>query len=572
MTSRDCVFDRYALQVGGILIACGLLLGCEGSAPPASEPTQTLDGDPWFEERSQQAGLEFTQRSGQGDRYLFPEITCGGAALFDMDGDGDLDAYLVQSGRFTDEPEVRPPNQLFRNRGDGTFEELTDGSGADDRGYGMGVATGDYDNDGDVDLYVTNVGPNVLLRNDGSGRFTDVTSLAGVGHTGWSTSAAFLDYDADGDLDLFVVNYIYWLINAERDCFTPAGMRDYCDPKVYEAPAEDILYRNNGDGTFTDVSAEAGITTAYGNGLGVVAGDFNGDHLVDVFVANDGMLNQLWLNEGDGHFHDGAMLSGCALDQDGIAKAGMGVAANDVDDDSDLDLLVVNLYNESDSFYRNAGEYFVDDTAIVGLGTVSRIFTRFGTALLDFNNDGRLDLYEANGRVRRQSILHSDDPFAEPNLLLHGTARGRFEEVCPRGGTASPLVAASRAAVFGDIDNDGGIDILVVNRDGPAHLLHNVVKNRGHWLMFRVLDEHGRDAIGATVTLHVGERTITREVRSAYSYLAANDPRIHVGLGDHTGAEGVTVRWVNSTVERFDRYDADQVVTLRYGSGMRVGE
>ncbi|MCH8212370.1 MAG: CRTAC1 family protein, partial [Planctomycetes bacterium] len=397
-------------------------------------------------------------------------------------------------------------------------------------------------------------------------------SLAGVGHTGWSTSAAFLDYDADGDLDLFVVNYIHWSINAERDCFTPAGMRDYCDPKVYEAPAEDILYRNNGDGTFTDVSAAAGITAAYGNGLGVVAGDFNGDHLVDVFVANDGMLNQLWLNEGDGHFHDGAMLSGCALDQNGIAKAGMGVAANDVDDDSDLDLLVVNLYNESDSFYRNAGEYFVDDTATVGLGTVSRIFTRFGTALLDFDNDGRLDLYEANGRVRRQSILHSDDPFAEPNMLLHGTARGGFEEVRPRGGTASLLVATSRAAAFGDIDNDGGIDILVVNRDGPAHLLHNVVKNRGHWLLFRVLDEHGKDALGARLTLRAGGRVVTREVRSAYSYLAANDPRIHVGLGDHTGAEDVAVRWVNGTVERFGRYDADQVVTLRYGSGMRVGE
>ncbi|MCZ6709677.1 MAG: CRTAC1 family protein [Gammaproteobacteria bacterium] len=572
MTSPDRVSSRHANWPTGILIACGFLLGCEGSAPPDEEPAQTLNGDPWFEERSQQAGLDFTQRSGQRGQFLFPEITCGGAALFDMDADADLDVYFVQSGRFADDPADRPPNQLFRNRGDGTFEEVTDGSGADDRGYGMGVATGDYDNDGDVDLYITNVGPNVLLRNDGKGRFADVTGHAGVGHPGWGTSAVFLDYDADGDLDLFVVNYIYWSINVERDCFTPAGMRDYCDPKVYEAPAEDVLYRNNGDGTFTDVSAEAGITTAYGNGLGVVSGDFNGDHLVDVFVANDGMLNQLWINQGNGHFHDGAMLSGCALDQNGIAKAGMGVAANDVDDDSDLDLLVVNLYNESDSFYRNAGEYFVDDTATVGLGTVTRTFTRFGTALLDLDNDGRLDIYEANGRVRGQSSLHSDDPFAEPNMLLYGTASGGFEEVRPRGGTASPLVATSRAAAFGDIDNDGGIDILVVNRDGPAHLLRNIVDRRGLWIMFRVLDEHARDALGATVTLQVGERTITRDVRTAYSYLAANDPRIHVGLGDHTGAEDVTVRWVNGPVERFGRYDADQVVTLRHGSGMRVGE
>jgi len=547
------------------------LLAPAGCADPLPEGGRASPSDPpaWFDEVARASGLDFVHQSGHRVRYLFPETTCGGAALFDMDGDGDLDVYLVQSGRLVEPTEERPGNRLLRNLGDGTFEDATAGSGADDRGYGISVATGDYDNDGDVDLYVTNVGPNVLLRNDGRGRFTDVTNEAGAGlaHPGWGASAAFVDYDADGDLDLFVVNYIHWTILSERDCYSAAGVPDYCNPNNYQAPARDLLYRNNGDGTFTDVTGPAGIGAGLGNGLGVVCGDFTGDSRIDIFVANDGMYNQLWVNQGDGSFRDLAFTTGCAVDQAGQAKAGMGIAALDIDDDGDLDLLVVNLQSETDSFFRNTGSFFMDETAAVGLGGVSRGFTRFGTAFVDFDNDGAVDLYEANGRVRRAAAMYTDDPYAEPNLLFRGTASGRFEEVAPRGGTATLLAHTSRAAVFGDVDNDGGVDILVVNRDAAAYLLRNVVRDRGHWVLLRVLEENGRNALGATVTLSVEGRRVTRDVRTAYSYAAANDPRVHVGLGTATAVTQVTVRWPGGATESFGSFEADQVITLRHGEG-----
>ncbi len=540
------------------------ITGCDQSQQPdpAVNSVGASAAPPWFEEAASARGLVFSHVSGHTGKCLFPEITTGGAALFDMDNDGDLDAYLVQGGAMNGDVD-QMSNRLFRNDGQGNFEDVTQGSGADDRGYGMGVATGDFDNDGDTDLYVTNLGRNTLLANDGGGRFEDVTETAGVGHERWSSSAAFVDYDADGDLDLFVTNYIYWSINAERDCYTPAGIPDYCQPNSYEAPAQDILYRNDGDGAFTDVSGPSGIGNGFGNGLGVVCGDFNADGFIDIYVANDGKPNQLWLNQGNGTFKDEAMLSGCATDQDGIEKAGMGVAAIDIDDDLDLDLLVVNLTNEADSFYRNQGEYFKDDTALIGLGVASRGFTRFGTAFADFNNDGRLDLYEANGRVQQHTSAAGGDPFAEANLLFSLTPNGRFEEVRPRGGTKNLLVATSRAAAFGDIDNDGGVDVLIVNRDADAHLLRNVVQNRGHWIAFRVVNRHGADALGATVTMNVGDRTVSRDVRTAYSYLAANDPRIHVGLGDAGEVTDVTVRWPDGQIQQFGAHEADQIVELR---------
>ena len=501
---------------------------CRGPEPgPAESPAATPavpPGPVWFEDVAAASGLSFVHRSGHRDRFLLPEIMVGGAALFDMDGDGDLDAYLVQSGSLDTPAEPRPGNQLFRNRGDGTFEDVTAGSGADDVGYGMGVAAGDYDDDGDIDLYVTNVGPNTLLRSEGDGRFTDVTGSAGVGDPSWSASATFLDFDRDGDLDLYVTNYLDWSAATELSCYSLSGAPDYCSPKNYDAPVADTLFRNDGGGTFTDVSADAGLHTAFGPGLGVVVGDLDGDGFEDIFVANDGMVNQLWSNPGRLPLADVALERGTAIDQDGKTKAGMGVHAADVDDDGDLDLLVVNLDGESDSFYRNQGDFFADDTAAIGLRAVSRPFTRFGTALLDFDNDGRLDLYQANGRVGLQSELFADDPYAELNLLYRGTPDGRLEEVSPRGGTAAPLVATSRAAAFGDVDNDGGIDILVVNRDAAPYLLRNRIPDRGHWIGFRVLDARGRDALGATVALTVGAARVHARFARATAIWRATIP------------------------------------------------
>lgn len=545
------------------------LAACSGASGPTSSRSADVTAVPWFEDISAASGVRFVHRSGHAGAHKLPEIMGGGAALFDMDGDGDLDALFVQSGQLGLPRGTPSGHRLYRNRGDATFEDVSEASGLNGvSGYGMGVATADYDNDGDVDLYLTGLGSNVLLQNDGRGRFRDVTQAAGVAGSGWSTSATFIDIDADGHLDVFVTRYLDWDPARERECYSLTGQVDYCSPKNYDAPTHDLLFRNLGDGTFADLSHAAGLTAAVGNGLGVVADDVNGDGWMDVFVANDGTPNHLWINRGGRRFEESALLSGVAIDQDGVAKAGMGVHAADVDDDGDNELIVVNLDGESDSFFRNEGRFFVDATVSAGLRVASRPFTRFGVALLDFDNDGRLDLFEANGRVGLQAAAFSADPYAEPNLLFRGDADGRFREVTPRGGTTQPLVATSRATAFGDLDNDGGLDILVANRDAAPHLLRNIVPARGRWLMARVLDRHGRDAIGAVVEVAAGGRRLRRDVRTGYSYLAGNDPRVHVGLGSVATIDGVIVRWPGGAHEQFGPFESNQVIEIRQGRGL----
>ena len=564
--ARACLGAAGASLLGALLAACGAapstpVAGGAGASTPAASAS------PWFEDIATTAGLVFTHRSGHaGSTFRLPEIMGGGAALFDMDGDGDLDALLVQSGTLAG-ADTGARHALFRNDGGGRFADVTAGSGVAVAGYGMGVATGDYDGDGDADLYLTNLGANVLLQNDGTGHFSDVTAKARVAGSGWSTSATFVDADADGDLDLFVSRYLAWEPSRERQCFSLTGVVDFCSPKNYDAPTTDLFFRNAGNGAFSDESAKAGFTAARGNGLGVLAEDVNGDGRVDLFVANDGTPNHLWINGGGGRFTESALAWGVAIDQDGAPKAGMGVHAADVDDDGDNDLLVMNLDTESDSYFRNDRSFFVDATTTVGLRVASRRFTRFGMALVDFDNDGRLDLYEANGRVGRQGDTFAADPYAEPNLLFRGRAGPTFEEVAPRGGTAAALIGTSRAAAFGDVDNDGGVDILVANRDGSPYLLRNVAPSRGHWAQFSVRTRQGSDALGAVLTIRAGGRTWRRDVRTGYSYLAANDPRVHVGLGSVTRIDAVDVRWTDGGSERFGPFDADQVVRLRRGGG-----
>jgi hypothetical protein len=562
---------RETLLTAGCVILLAASSACTKTpeAPPdgpeATQATVSTGATPWFEDVRAEAGVDFLHDSGtaNADRILFPQIMAGGAALFDLENDGDLDLYFVQAGTL-DGPATLG-NMLYRNDGTGRFDNITDGSGAGDTGYGMGVAAGDVDNDGLTDLYVTNVGRNALLQNRGDGTFEDITAPAGVGDPAWSTGAAFLDYDGDGDLDLYVCNYVDWARERELDCFTPAGRPDYCSPNSYEAPRADTLYRNDGDGTFTDVSADAGMFTRRGNGLGVVCGDFDHDQRIDIFVANDQMENHLWRNNGDGTFTDIAIDMGCAVDVHGEPKAGMGTVTEDVDDDDDLDLLVVNLRAQADSFFRNEGTYFIDDTSMVGLGSASRSFTRFGVGWLDFNNDGRLDLYQANGRVVivSERTPRSEDPYAEPNMLLNGTADLKFRPITPDGGTTAGLIHTSRAAAFGDIDNDGGIDIVVVNKDAQPYILRNIVSDRGNWARFTVLDEHNRPALGAELRLDIGSRTLRRDVKSAYSYCAANDPRIHIGMGDEVAIRAVRIRWPDGRESTFGPFEANQDVTLR---------
>ena len=567
-----CPGDRAQRLAAAAGASAALLAGCgeraedRGTAPDAPggpETPSSASPAPWFEEVAAGRGLDFRHISGQDGEKWLPRIMGGGAALVDADGDGDLDAYLVQSGSLTAAASGQPPNRLYRNRGDGHFEAARE-AGAEAPGYGMGVAAGDVDNDSDVDLYVTNLGENALLRNLGRGRFEDATEGSGLGDPGWGASAAFFDYDRDGDLDLVLVNYLRWRADSEIDCVNTLGLPEFCGPQSYAAPTPDRLYRNDG-GAFTDVSAAAGFETVAGNGLGVACADFDGDGLQDVFVANDQTMDRLWLNRGE-RFEESAMMAGCAVDEDGKPKAGMGIAVADVDDDGDPDLAVCNMHDETDSYFLNEGSYFRDVTAGRGLGA-SRRFTRFGMGWLDFDNDGYLDLYEANGKVEVRERRYADDPYAEPNLLFKGAPGGFFTESEPRGGTAEPLVFTSRAAAFGDVDGDGGVDILVANCDGPAHLLRNVASPRGSWISFRVVLENGRDAIGAAVSLQAGERRLVRDVRAAYSYLASSDPKVHFGLGDEARVFDVAVHWPDGSSERFGDFAAGAVVELRRGAG-----
>lgn len=533
-----------------------LLLACN---PP-------IHDDVWFTDKAIERGIEFTHESGFKDRPYLPEIMGGGVALVDVEGDGDLDIYFVQSGWHLGsevQPSDVPPNELYRNDGSGHFTRAPIDEVPATIAYGMGVTTGDYDNDGDTDLYITNLGENALLRNDGHGRFDDVTLEAGVSDPKWSTAATFSDFDADGDLDLFVVNNLKWSAANEINCYS-RGIPTYCLPTNYQSPARDSMFRNNGDGTFTDVTSEAGIELAYGNGLGTVPADFDGNGLLDLFVANDTMVNQLWLNQGDLRFVNRAVQWACAVDNHGFAKAGMGVDTIDLDDDLDHDVLVVNLEGQSDSVYVNQGTYFRDQTSHVGLGAGSRRFTRFGIAFADFDNDSVIDLLEANGKVDGDP-KNETDVFAEPNMLFKGKfidGLVRFEPMVRIDGTESTQTHTSRALAVGDLDLDGDIDAVIVNRDWHPYVLINTVGQDFNWIRFRVLNQYGSDAIGATVTLSIGDKRQRRYVKVAGSYLSSHDPHVHFGLGEVEKVSDVLVRWPTGEEQQFGDFQANQIVEL----------
>lgn len=551
------------------LLVGSLQVCCRRDDSSTSPAEHVGSSNIWFEEIAQEAKIDFKHTPFIKQRFYMVENVSSGVGLFDYNGDGYLDIYFVQGGDYQTPASENLGNQLFENLGDGTFKDVTEVAGVGDTGYGMGCACGDFDNDGDVDLYVTNVGPNVLYRNNGDGTFTDVSAKAGVDDPSWSTSCAFVDYDQDGWLDIFSVNYLNWSPQRELTCKGTHGERDYCTPKDYQAPAPDTLYHNNGDGTFTDVSERVGLRKVFGNGLGIVCGDFNGDGNTDVYVANDQMANQLWMGDGSGRFTDQALLSGCALNAFGAAEASMGVMAIDVENDGDLDIFLSHLHTESNTFYRNDDGLFNDVTARLGLALPSLPYTGFGLGFADFDHDGHLEVLIVNGRVnKRPSAFGSDDPYVEPNILFRGGSGGRFVANIPNAGLIKPLIKNSRGAAFGDIDNDGDIDVVIANLGGPAHILRNVIgAQSGGWVMFRVLNRKGVDAIGASVRVTSAGRQQWRSVQTVYSYCASNDPRVHFGLGDETTIDKVLVRWPLGREEEFGPFQAGRHYDLKEGQG-----
>ncbi|HVR29981.1 MAG TPA: CRTAC1 family protein [Thermoanaerobaculia bacterium] len=569
----DAWFNRLVRAASGLIPA--LLLGCgpaEGDRPQHLDSTDSEP--PLFVDVAAESGLDFVHDNGATGEFYFPELAHAGAAFLDFDNDGWLDVYLVQSGPLPARPSTElNANRLYRNLGDGTFENVTATAGVGDRGYGTGVAVADYDRDGWVDLYVTNLGANTLYRNDGPGAdglitFTDVTAETGVGDPGYSTCAAFFDFDRDGDLDLYVCNYLEWSPRAERPCLGFNGRRGYCRPGEYP-PQSDTLYRNDGAGadgrvTFTDVSRHAGMRAVKAAGLGVVTADFDGDGWVDVYVANDQMPNHLWINAGDGTFREEALHRGAAINDLGLPEAGMGVATEDWDDDGAWDLWVVNLSGETNTFYRNlGGGEFRILTDELRLGAVSQPYTGFGTGFFDYDNDGHFDLFIANGRVNVGDDMEFD--YAEPNQLLRGLPGGPFEDVSARAGPALALLEVSRAAAFGDYDNDGDVDILVANNDGPVRLLRNEVGSRSHWLSVQLMGLTGnfdRDGLGSVITIEAAGRIRRRQVQPAYSYGASNDPRVHFGLGQVDRIDRLHVTWADGTTQVLEGVTADQLLRV----------
>ena len=550
------------------LIACAACVSTPGpSGDGASVASSAL-----FREVASDVGLVFEHFADASDKYRLPEIMGSGVALLDFDGDGDLDVYLLQGAPLEPDAETAKNgslgNRLFENQivpsGELMFEDATQSAGLAFGGVAMGVAVGDYDGDHDPDLYVTALGPNALYRNAGDGRFELVD---GPQDERWSGSATFVDYDQDGDLDLFFTNYVDFSVRNNKECFSPVGSRDYCNPTVYN-PVPDRLFRND-EGQFVDVSVEAGLGAAFGNGLGVTTADLNNDGRPDIYVANDGTENQLWINQGEGRFNNTSMLAGAAVNADGRAEAGMGVLATDFDGDGDDDLLLTHNTLETNTLYlNNGGGLFIDATNRYGLGIDSLPFTGFGLAWSDFDHDGWLDAFIANGAVTvMESLRGEPHPFVQDNQFFRGLPGG-FQMVDGQSvwGRLAPL--ASRGLATGDIDLDGDLDAVVSNNNGPARLYLNQTEGN-RWIRIRlesfVGNTHG---VGARIGLRLSDgASAWRRLHRDGSYLSSSEPAAHFVLGGSVEVRSIEVRWPDGASEMFAAVKAGRTVTLRQGEG-----
>ena len=523
--------------------------------------------EPYFRDVTDAMKLDFRHVNGFSAERRLVETMGSGGALFDFDNDDDLDLYLVQGNSLSRSTEPPPKNRLYRNDR-GIFVDITESANVGDTGYGLGAVAADYDGDGNRDLYITNLGKNVLYRNNGDGTFTDVTEQAQVDCPLLSASTAFADIDRDGDLDLYVCNYVEYALETDIPCYYKNTLRIYCGPNEYHGIA-DVLYRNNGDGTFTDITKSAGVYEPTTRGLGVVFTDVNNDGWVDIYVANDMSPNTLFINQGDGTFREEGVLRGVAFNGDGIANGSMGIDAGDYDNDGDIDLWVSNFSLEANCLMQNDGSgYFEDVTFDTNLADPSFYSLGFGTRFIDFDNDGWLDLLVGNGHIwDNVKRIDAKMSYAQPVQLFHnqgGTPQNHtgFTEITAEAGLDKTHYVV-RGMLFGDIDRDGDVDVVLCQSNRPTVILSNEVGNANAWLTVKLVGTDGNtDAIGAQVQLEAGGMTFLREVICGASYLSGNDLRICFGLGDAARVDNLQIRWHNGSIQKLGELPVRQSITF----------
>jgi enediyne biosynthesis protein E4 len=530
---------------------------------------QTQSASVRFTDITSSSGITFKHVASPEKKYIVESMS-GGVALFDYDNDGDLDLYLINSLTVDlVKSKGKTKSDLYRNDGNGKFTDVSVIAGVNDIGWGMGVAVGDYNNDGFEDLYITCLGPNHLLKNNGNGTFMDVTDKAGVADPRWSTAASFVDYDRDGDLDLFIANYVDFDLGnlpnfGEGKSCQYKSIPVQCGPRGLKG-AGDSLYRNNGDGTFTDVSKEAGVADENGfYGLGVIASDFDGDGLTDIFVANDSTPNFHYRNLGNGRFKEVGFLVGDAVNENGSEQGSMGVTVGDYDHDGSLDLFVTNFADEYNTLYHNNGRgSFTDLSFAARVAAVSLPYVGWGTKFFDYDNDGWVDLFVANGHVYPQL-----PGYRQRRLLHKNNHDGTFSDTSEQFGTLLTEPRVSRGVAFGDIDNDGDIDLVVADLDGPPQVLRNDGGNMNNAILIKTIGvKSNRSGIGARVKVVSGNLVEIDEVRSGDSYLSQSDLRLHFGLEDRKQVDLIEVRWPSGIVDKVVNVEANKIVAIKEGAG-----
>lgn len=522
-----------------------------------------------FNDVTSQTGIKFVHTDGGSGNYYVMETVTAGLALFDYDGDGDIDIYFLNGSALKGTvSKTAAKNALYRNDGRWKFTDVTEQSGLGDTGYGLGVVAGDYDNDGDPDIYLNNHGPNVLYRNNGDGTFTDVTKHAGVGNgEQMGAGACFLDMDKDGDLDLYVSNYLRFSYDKHRVSMAGNAPK-YMGPPYYP-PTSDTLYRNNGDGTFTDVSDEAGISQNVGAGMGTVCSDYDGDGDTDIFVANDiSVGNFLFRNDGTGKFKEIGLPAGLAYDLHGDEQGSMGVDVGDYDNDGIFDFYVTSYQRELATLYKGLGDdIFEDVTRITGAGAGTMMNVTWGIGLVDFDNDGDRDIFVACGHLQPYIEQYDDSStYFQLNLLLMNTGDGKFIDASQKSGAGMKVKLSSRGAGFDDLDNDGDVDVVILNSRREPTILRNDSPSNGHWLQVRLQGvKTNRSGIGANVKVVAGDLTLVDEVHSGRGYQSHYGTRLHFGLGNRDRIDRIEVRWIGGGVDVLQNLSVDQCLTITEG-------